>query len=201
MKERAFDVEIAFSPGEKHYRRHAVDHDPNGSDDHHRFSADLAGIGEAPESLPSDAADSNEQQNCVREGSENGRAAKPVRSSRGRWRLTEIVSPPGEQQPEHIAEVVSRVREQRERMRRDPKNNLRDDERDIERGANRECHSEIFSRLRGRIATIRMCARIITVVHHAKIARLCSGQVKNHTRSSRKILDAGRTVMRRVLLL
>ena len=158
MKECAPDVEIAFSPGQKHQRRDAVDHDPNGSDDHHRFPADFAGMGEAPQRFPGDSADSNQQQNRIPECGENGRATKPVGSTYSRSGLAEIICSPGEQESEDIAEVVSCVGEQGERMRRDSKNDLRDNERDVEGGADCECHSEILPCPRGRRGTIRMGA-------------------------------------------
>ncbi len=74
-------------------------------------------IVEAPNRFPCDASDGHQQEHRVGQRRENRGAAEAVGAPRGRRRLHQVARPPREDQAKDIAEVVTRVGQQREGVR------------------------------------------------------------------------------------
>jgi len=116
VQERPAPVEVvgmavAHQPG-----RAEVDRDAEGGDHHHRQPGDLGWGAEAADRLPAERAGERDQQQRIGQRREQGGPAPAVGMARGGRAPGEDRGPPRQRQPEHVAEVVHGVRQQRQRI-------------------------------------------------------------------------------------
>ena len=139
----------------------AVDGDADRGDDDHRLADDRFRRGEAPDRLPGDPADRHEQDDRVEQGGENGGTAQAIGVARGRALPGERARRPGDQQRQHVAQIVAGVGEQGDGVADDAIGGFDDDERDVERRANREGAPEAARSVR---VSVRMSVAVMVIV-------------------------------------
>jgi FrmR/RcnR family transcriptional regulator, repressor of frmRAB operon len=116
--------------------------------------------------LPRHATDREQDQHRVRERRHDRRAAQAVGPSRGPCALGERHRAPGHREPEHVTEVVGRVREEGRRMSDETGQDTDDDEDEIEGHADRERPAGIVRRrmMMMAVVMVRSVAVIMIVV-------------------------------------
>ena len=138
VNERAADVEIILAAGHEPQRGADVDGDADQRDGHDDPGADGRRIAQAVDCLERDRADGDEQNRRVGQRGEDREAPQSVRTPRGRAGLGQQRARPGQHEPEHVAEIVSGIGCERQRVRANSKHDLGDDEREVEADADRE---------------------------------------------------------------
>ncbi len=111
---------------------------------HHRQGGDFRRSGEAAHRLPRQCAGEGHQQQRIGQRREQRRASPAIRVAIGRCAAGEDRCTPGQPQAEHVAEVVQRVRKQRQRVGREAVAGFQRgvgevDQRDRGEGARRVC--------------------------------------------------------------
>ncbi len=127
MHECAADIQIFLATRHKKPGGGAIEHDADRSHPDDNVCIDNIAVTEAPHGFPCDRADCDEQKNRIEQRGHDRRAPPPISAPRGRRTFRQITRAPCENQPEHITEVVSRIREQRERVAENSEDNLHED--------------------------------------------------------------------------
>ena len=125
VEEGAADVEIVRAAAHEAERGAEVDDDTDGRHDRHDAARDRRGMAESVHRLDDDRADGDEQDARVGDRREDGEAAHAVGAARRRAAPREHGAGPGEDEREHVAEVVAGVGDQRERVRAKPERRSR----------------------------------------------------------------------------
>src|SRR6266446_10247075 len=121
MQERAANIEIAFPTRGKHQRGQCVDSDANNRNPNNGAGPDLSRIVETTQCFPCNCADGDKQKNRVEQRRQYRAATKPVSFAFRRKSLGHHARSPREQKAEDIAQVVTGVGDQCERMSKEPK--------------------------------------------------------------------------------
>ena len=142
VQEGAAHVQVAVPPAHEQQRRAAVHQDAGCRNPHHRRRADRRGAGEAPQRLHRDGAAAQQQDDGVGQRRQDAAAAPAVGAPRGRGAPGQRGGAPGDQQAQHVAQVVHGIGQQRDRVRRHAIENLQHDERGVGGGADGERPAE-----------------------------------------------------------
>ncbi|CAM2158294.1 hypothetical protein PT2222_40239 [Paraburkholderia tropica] len=166
VQEGAANVQIVGPAAHEQPRRKAVDEDAEGRDHEDIEARDAGRMQEPPHRFGENRAAGHEQQRGVGERRENRRAAQAERKARGRRARSEPGRAPGEQQAEHVGEIVARVGEQRGGMREHAVDGLRDHDHDVQRDG--QCECAMLARrgcgVVGVVVSVRVAAVIVMIV-------------------------------------
>ena len=146
-------------PRRNKQRGGAVHHDAGGGDQDHR-ALHHRHRGEQPlHRLHADRTDADQQDRGVQQRRQDGAAPPAIGAPACRWKTREPGGAPAEQQAQHVAEIVRRIRQQRHRVGRQAKGDLGRDEADVQGRADGEgaivtlpmmrCHGARGARGRG----------------------------------------------------
>ena len=127
-----------FATAREHPGGERVHGDADARDHRHGKPGGGGGIGEALRSLEHDRAECDQQQQRVGQRGEDRRALQPVGVALGRCGARKHRAAPGDDETEHVAQIVARVGEQRDRVDPQADDRLDDDEHDIEADADPE---------------------------------------------------------------
>ena len=160
-------VAIAHEPG-----RAQIHGDADGGDDDDRQRRDLRRVGEAAHRFPAQRAAEPDQQQRIAQRREQGGAAPAVGVAAGGRALGHDRRAPGQRQAQHIAEVVQRIGQQRQRIGIEAVTGFQrgvgeiDQRRDGERaGAGGEAVAvTVMATVRRRVRTRRMRRGLVVVV-------------------------------------
>jgi hypothetical protein len=114
--------------------------------------------------IAADHAHRDEQQHRVGHRREDGPAAHAVGATHGRRPAREHGGSPREQQPEHVAQVVRRVRDQGHRVRQHPEHRLDHHEAEVEPYADAEGRAGDRHRVVVTTVVFLIVARVVVVV-------------------------------------
>jgi len=148
------DVEIAPPPRGEEEGGGAIDDD---ADERHRDDRPPGGrlrVGEAHERLPADRPDREQQEDGVEQGGEDRAAAQSVGAAYRRAAADQDARAPGEEEAQHVAEVVPGVRDEGERAGEDAEDRLDDDETGVQRDADREGPAKVRRGVAVRVSVI-----------------------------------------------
>src|SRR6266446_7082390 len=152
MQERAANIEIAFPTRGKHQRGQCVDSDANNRNPNNGAGPDLSRIVETTQCFPCNCADGDKQKNRVEQRRQYRAATKPVSFAFRRKSLGHHARSPREQKAEDIAQVVTGVGDQCERMSKEPENRFEQHICRIKRNADDERSiKEVRRRVRMRV--------------------------------------------------
>jgi len=137
-----------------------------GGDPDDRAAVDRFGLRNPPYRFPGDAAHDDQKDDRIDEGRKDRGAPQAVGAAFGRQGLAEVEGAPGDQQSEHVAQVVGRVGEQRQRIRRQAVENLQCNEAEVESHADGEY--EVISRRHMRMPVAMVVVMVVVVRHVAR---------------------------------
>jgi hypothetical protein len=138
MDECAADIEIVAAAAVEEERGDPVNDDTGAGDTHHEGCGDELRLKETMGRLPGDGAEGGTDQERVEPGGEDGRPAPTIGPGGGGSATGQHRSRPGEDEAEHIDEVVAGIREQGQRVGLDSREDLNQYKSDIERNSNPE---------------------------------------------------------------
>src|SRR5262249_43136177 len=92
--------------------------------------------------------------------------SKSIGETFGRGRPPQEIRAPGQDQAKRIAEIMASIRKQRDRVGREPVNDLRNDQGEIERGRYREGSTEIRH-----VVGVIVVIMVIVSVRHTPLMR------------------------------
>ena len=144
VQERAANVEVVVTAAQEEQRGRGVDHDPD------RRMTSITSlpatglrIGEAVDCFQRDGAGGDEQENRVEQSGEDRGTAQAVGAAAGGRAAREHRGAPGDGEAEHVAEIVSGIRDQRHGMADHARRGAHDDEAKIQHDTHRERRAEI----------------------------------------------------------
>jgi hypothetical protein len=143
----AANVDVALAPAREHPGGDAVDDDADAGDDHHRLALDEIRDDQPHHRIVDDEADRDQQDDGVAQRRQDGRAPEAVAEAAARRALGQPGRAPGEQQPEHVRQIVTRVGQQRDRIGKEAVGRLDRDEGDVEPDPDREGAAEAGGRV------------------------------------------------------
>ena len=158
MQESAAQIDVVLLARSEQPGGDAVDDDADRGDDHDDFAGDRGGIGEAQDRLPGDRSDRQQEKDGVEQRREDRRAAQSVGEAGGGRAPDEPAGEPRGRESEHVAEIMARVGEQRDRAGDQAVGRLDRDEPDIERDADGEGRAEIGRRMGVIVAAVIVAA-------------------------------------------
>jgi hypothetical protein len=138
VEERPPDVEVVHSPAQKEQCGDGIHDDPRRGHPHHDGARDRLGPPEAQQGLPRDPADGHHQEHGVQEGGEDGGTAEAVRPPRSGRPSGQVGGAPRQKETEHVAEVVTGVREEGQGIRPEAEPGFQDDEPRVQADTQRE---------------------------------------------------------------
>ena len=150
VQERAAHVDVALAPAGEQQRGGAVDDDADPGDDDHDQPGTGCGIEQPVDRLDQDRARGDQQQPGVGQRGEHRAGLVAVGEARVGRPRGHHRGAPGDQQAEHVRQVVPGVGEQRHRARQQAERRLDQHEGRIEHDADGERVAEI-GRSRGRV--------------------------------------------------
>ena len=133
MQIRASNIQVAFAARHKKQRRGRIDHHPKPGHHDNRPAAHRSWGGQPPERFPGNPAQDQQQQDSAEERGQNGRPPEPIAAPGGGFAGGQDARPPGQQQAQHIAQVVSGVGHQRQRAGQHAAGRFHTHKDDIER--------------------------------------------------------------------
>ena len=150
--EGAADIQVALAPGHEEQRRDRIDHHAGGRHPHHGFAGHFFGMRNALEGFPCDPADDDQQHDGIGERREH-RGTPPAVGAMLRGReFADVQSAPRDEQAKDIAQIMPRIREQREGVRGKAIDNLGHDEAEVEQDSDGE--SKVVARRGVRVAVV-----------------------------------------------
>jgi hypothetical protein len=173
VEEGAANVDVVLAAAHEHQRRGGVDDDAQARNPHHRPALRLHRIEQAADRLVGDRPDRQQQQHRIGERGEDGGALQSPGESPGRRLARGKAGRPGDQQGQHVRQVVTCIRDQRHRVGEDPEGRLHHHKATVQRHA--EGKSAVMAA--GRMGMVSMPMSMSVIVRmrvrapHAAIRR------------------------------
>ena len=136
-----------------------VDDDADPGNHDHRHALDRRGVEQPVDRLEQDRAERHQQQPGVGQRGEDRARLVAVGEARVRRSRGHVGCAPGDQQAEHVRQVVPRIGDQRHRARQQPERRLDQHERRVEQHPDRERAAEVA--LRGAWPCPCVCGRAL----------------------------------------
>ena len=119
----------------------------------------VAGIEQAADGLGADRSDGDQQEQGVDQRGEDRRFLQAVGEARRRGAPGHHRAGPGDDQPEHVRQIVAGVGQQRHRIGEEAEDRFGDHEPEVERDADREGAAEVCRRVRVAVIVVVMAVR------------------------------------------
>ena len=163
VEKSASYVEIGLAAAEKQEGAKAVDDYSELGDGTDCLALDRGGMLQPQDRIPSDRAHGDEENDSVGQGSEDRGAAETISVFTSGPGLDQAAGPPGQNQAEHIREIMSGIRDQSEGVGGQSEDELDHNEGAVERDADGEGVVEI-GRVRERIMAVAMAGVVVVMI-------------------------------------
>jgi hypothetical protein len=173
VQERTLDVEVIVTAAHEHQGDGAIDHDAKRCDPDHGCGFDRLRIGKAPQRFDDNTAGGKQKQSGIAEGGQDRRAAVAVGPAGARTAACQRGRAPGQQQPDHIGEIMRGVGHQGQRIRQITESQFGEYDNDVEPDPDGKRTVEIGRCVAMAMAVIMVMVVMMHVCHRSLFELAC----------------------------